>query len=160
MANPTAIVLAETAGQTAGTFGALVPFLLIGLVFYFLIIRPQRKKQAEQQQLLSHLSLGDEVVTIGGFHGEIVGLTDEVVDLEIATDVVVTIARNAIGRTLSGSGPVDIEDFDDEISDLDDLEPADFDGGFQDDPDDDAELLADDPRADRKTDPRDDGDRR
>lgn len=110
-----ALILAETGGETAtgSPFATLVPFLLIGLVFYFLIIRPQRKRQADQKALLRQLDIGDEIVTIGGFHGEVVALSDDTVDIEIAAGVIVTLARNAIARTINPTPVLDDADFDD-----------------------------------------------
>ncbi|HUG84201.1 MAG TPA: preprotein translocase subunit YajC [Euzebya sp.] len=108
------IVLAETGAESSTSpLVQLLPFLLIGLVFYFLIIRPQRKRQADQKALLRKLDIGDEIVTIGGFYGEIVALTDETVDIEIAADVVVTLARSAIARTINVAPVMDDEGFED-----------------------------------------------
>ena len=110
----TAIVLAETGAQTAANpIVQLVPFLLIGVVFYFLIIRPQRRRQQEQQSMLGKLSPGDKVVTIGGFHGEVLSIEDDTIRLEIDEDVVVTLARNAISRTITAAEPVPVLDDDD-----------------------------------------------
>ena len=96
-------------------------FIFIALMFgffYFLIIRPQRKRMNDLQALQRSLELGDEVVTIGGFHGEIVGLADDTVEVEIAPGVVVTLARNAIARTLTVPAAVmDDEAFDDSTFD-------------------------------------------
>lgn len=111
------VVLAQDEGGAANPIVQLVPFLLIGVVFYLLIIRPQKKRQADQQKLLRTLSVGDEIVTIGGFHGGIVGLDEDTVDVEIADGVIVTMARNAISRTVT-EAPVhddDLDDFDDDF---------------------------------------------
>ena len=112
------IVLASN-GETTGAnpIAGLLPFLLIGVVFYFLIIRPQKKKQQEQQAMVRSIGVGDQVVTIGGFHGTVVGLTDDAMELELTPGVVVTLARNAISRTLSEPTPMDDLDFDDEDED-------------------------------------------
>lgn len=65
-------------------FGMLVPMVAIFLIFYFLFIRPQQKKQRAQEQMLKGIDKGDDVVTSGGLHGKVVGTTDDVLTLEIA----------------------------------------------------------------------------
>jgi preprotein translocase subunit YajC len=62
----------------------LVPMAAIFLIFYFLLIRPQQKKQKEQDAMLKAIEKGDSVVTAGGLHGRVTGLTDEVLTVEIA----------------------------------------------------------------------------
>lgn len=90
------------AGQQAGGgFAAFVPLLLMVVIFYFLLIRPQQKKQKEHRNLLSNLQRGDTVVTQGGIHGKITGLTDTVVTLEIADKVRVKIQRGYVAAVLS-----------------------------------------------------------
>lgn len=73
------------AGPDGGSpFGMLVPMLLIFLIFYFLLIRPQQRRQREQETMLKGLEKGDDVVTAGGLHGKVVGVSDDVLTLEIA----------------------------------------------------------------------------
>lgn len=62
----------------------LFPMAMIFLIFYFLLIRPQTKRQREQEKLWKSLDKGDDVVTVGGLHGKVVGVTDDVLTLEIA----------------------------------------------------------------------------
>jgi preprotein translocase subunit YajC len=64
-------------------FGFLIPMLLIFVIFYFLLIRPQTKRQREHEAMLKALDKGDRVVTSGGLHGAVVGVTDDVLTLEI-----------------------------------------------------------------------------
>lgn len=64
-------------------FGFLLPMALIFLIFYFLLIRPQTRRQREHEALLKSLEKGDRVVTSGGLHGVVVGTTDDVLTLEI-----------------------------------------------------------------------------
>jgi preprotein translocase subunit YajC len=74
-------------------------FFLIIIAFgflYFVLIRPQKKRQVAQLRMLNELSVGDEVVTAGGIYGEIVGLGDEDVKVRIAPDIEVRVARRAI----------------------------------------------------------------
>jgi preprotein translocase subunit YajC len=79
-------------------YGSLLSFAVLALAFYFLLIRPQMKRQKEQQALMKSLVVGDRVVTVGGVFGRIVALADDTADLEISEGVVVTYARSAIAR--------------------------------------------------------------
>jgi preprotein translocase subunit YajC len=67
---------------------------------YFLMIRPQQKRRREAQQMQSALGPGDQIVTIGGLHGTVIAMDDDVVTLEIAPGVDVKFARPAIARVL------------------------------------------------------------
>jgi len=74
----------------------MVPFLLIFVIFYFLIIRPQRKREREHQLLLNRLKKGDKVLTTSGFYGEVYSLSPETAVIEIAPKVKVTVQRGSI----------------------------------------------------------------
>lgn len=65
-------------------FGLLVPLLLTFGIFYFLLVRPQQRQTKERKEMLKALKKGDEVVTAGGLHGKIMGITDKLVTLEVA----------------------------------------------------------------------------
>ncbi|XOF32561.1 MAG: preprotein translocase subunit YajC [Candidatus Electrothrix sp. YB6] len=80
----------------AGGIASFIPLILIFIVFYFLLIRPQQKKAKEQQDFLSNLKKGDKVMTGGGIHGQITGLTDSTVTLEIANNVRTKVHRGYI----------------------------------------------------------------
>lgn len=81
--------------------GSLVVFAVFIGLMYFLLIRPQRKRQKEQDELLESLARGDDVVTIGGMHGRIHALTEDSVDLEVTDDVVLRFQRQAIARKVT-----------------------------------------------------------
>jgi len=70
--------------QGGGPFDLLIPMGAIFLIIYFLLIRPQAKRQREHDQMLKTLAKGDRVVTSGGLHGLVTGATDDVLTLEIA----------------------------------------------------------------------------
>ena len=74
------------AGEGTGgdPLGFLIPMGAIFLIFYFLLIRPQQKKQKDHENLLKAVGKGDRVVTTGGIHGVVVGDADDVLTLEIA----------------------------------------------------------------------------
>ena len=75
-----------------------LPFVLIFVIFYFLLIRPQQKQRKQHQQLLDNLKTGDKVVTASGIYASVVKLGDERVTLEIAPKVNVQIDRGQIAR--------------------------------------------------------------
>ena len=62
----------------------LVPMVMVFAIFYLLLIRPQNKQRQEHEKMLASVGKGDEVVTVGGLHGKVVGVTDDVLTLEIA----------------------------------------------------------------------------
>lgn len=84
--------------------GAFIPLILMFVIFYFLLIRPQQKKAKEHRGLLKNLKRGDPVITTGGLHGRITGLTDTIVTLEIADKVRVKVSRNQIAGLSGMSG--------------------------------------------------------
>lgn len=86
------------AGGGAGQGGIMsfLPLILIFVIFYFLLIRPQQKKAKDHQNFLANLKKGDAIVTSGGLHGEITGLTDTVVTLQIADTIKVKVSRQHI----------------------------------------------------------------
>lgn len=83
-------------GQGGGGFGAFVPLILMFAIFYFLLIRPQQKKQKHHREMLGRLKKGDRVITSGGLYGRITGITDTVVTLEISEKVRVKVGRGNI----------------------------------------------------------------
>ena len=72
------------------------PIILMVLIFYFLLYRPQKKAQEERSKMLNGLKVGNRVITLGGIYGTIVNLTDEIVTLKIADRVEIEVARSAI----------------------------------------------------------------
>jgi preprotein translocase subunit YajC len=84
-------------GQPAGGgIASLLPILIMFVIFYFLLIRPQQKQAKKHQEFLRALKAGDRVITSGGLHGVITGLTDTTVTLEVADKVRVKVSRAAV----------------------------------------------------------------
>jgi preprotein translocase subunit YajC len=77
---------------------ALVYFALLALAFFFLIVRPQRRRVTQHRAFVSALELGDDVVTTGGIYGTVRALRGEAVELEVAPGVVITVARAAVAQ--------------------------------------------------------------
>ena len=90
LADATATGAAEVAAEEMST-GAMIiytavqllPMILIFVVFYFMLIRPQRKKDKEAKQMLANLKVGDRICTIGGIYGTIVRIKDDVLTIEV-----------------------------------------------------------------------------
>ncbi len=82
----------------------IMPLLLIAVVFYALMIRPQQKKYKEHQELVNSVARGDRVVTSGGLIGKVSKVDNDIVHVEIADAVTVQIARNAISHVTDKHG--------------------------------------------------------
>ena len=83
------------------TFGFILPLVLMFAIFYFLLIRPQQKRQKERNNMLNSLQKGDQVITIGGLHGTIVDLTEERVTLKVADNVRLVFERAAVNGVIN-----------------------------------------------------------
>ncbi|MCC6864918.1 MAG: preprotein translocase subunit YajC [Ignavibacteria bacterium] len=90
------ILLQQTDG-IASLVSSLLPFVLIIAVFYFLILRPQQKRQKERQKLLEGVKKGDKIITSSGIHGSVEGVEDDSILVKIADNVKVKMDKSAIG---------------------------------------------------------------
>lgn len=79
---------------------SLLPIVLIFVVFYFLLIRPQNKRQKEHKEMVANLTVGDEVVTAGGILGKITELGDDFVHVQVADGVVLKVQRQTLGAVM------------------------------------------------------------
>jgi len=95
---------ANGAGGQGGGFGAFLPLILMFAIFYFLLIRPQQKKAKMHKAMLSDLKKGDRVVSTGGLHGTVTGLTADLVTVEIAPKVRVKIGRASVAGAINKDG--------------------------------------------------------
>jgi preprotein translocase subunit YajC len=84
------------AGGQGGGLGAFIPIILMFVIFYFLLIRPQQKKAKEQQTMIANLKKGDRVVTSGGIYGQITAIDESIATVEIADKVRVKITRGSV----------------------------------------------------------------
>jgi preprotein translocase subunit YajC len=92
-----------TGGASGSFITTLIPFALIIGIFYFLIIRPQNKKQKETQRMLAELKKGDGVVTIGGIHGVIQSVRESTVIVKVDDNTKMEFSRSAIS-SVAGRG--------------------------------------------------------
>ncbi len=83
-------------GAGAGDMNFIFVMIAIFAIFYFLLIRPQQKKQKETKAMLDNLAHGDMIMTVGGLHGKITAITDQIVTLEVADKVKVKVSRSHI----------------------------------------------------------------
>jgi preprotein translocase subunit YajC len=89
-------------GSLGNSFGIIVPFALMFVVFYFLLIRPQQKKEKERKSMIESLQKGDRVITSGGMYAVIDSIKDkDVVVLKISGNTKVEFSRNAIQAKVS-----------------------------------------------------------
>ncbi|SFV69058.1 Preprotein translocase subunit YajC (TC 3.A.5.1.1) [hydrothermal vent metagenome] len=82
------------------SFASFIPLILLMVVFYFLLIRPQSKKAKEHKELLNELKKNDEVVTNGGTLGKVIKVEDSFVQVEISENVVIKVQKQAITQKL------------------------------------------------------------
>lgn len=101
----TSVAAAASAPQQAPAWMQFVPFALILAVMYFLVIRPQAKKQKETQQFLSALRVGDQVVTQSGILGRVAALTDTIATLEVANQVQIKVLRGQVAMSQASLQP-------------------------------------------------------
>lgn len=96
------LAVSKTAAATQGSaWSSLIMMGLVFVVFWFLMIMPQRKQQKQRNTMLSNLKKGDKVVTIGGIHGEIIEFDDEDIKIKVADKVEIKFAKSAIARVKS-----------------------------------------------------------
>lgn len=93
---------AGISGQPGWT--GIIPFVLMGLIFWFLIIRPQMKRQKEHREKIGALKKGDRVVTAGGLVGKIMRVDDDYADIELAQGVRVKAVKSTIGDIVPPTG--------------------------------------------------------
>ncbi|HET8900219.1 MAG TPA: preprotein translocase subunit YajC [Rhodanobacteraceae bacterium] len=96
---------AQTAGAAAaqpagGGLLGLLPLLALGVVFYFMLIRPQSKRMKEHRKMLTQLAVGDEVITNGGVAGRVQALGESFTTIEVASGVQLKVQKQAISQVL------------------------------------------------------------
>ncbi len=100
-----ALYIAQAAaGQEGDPMSMLITFGLIGIIFYFLLIRPQRKQQKELKERQDSLKVGDKVVSAGGIYGIIREVQQDAVKMEIAPNTIIKIAKSSIVTSVAKDG--------------------------------------------------------
>ena len=93
--------------QEGGGLAAFLPLIILVAVFYFLLIRPQQKRARQQRELVASVEAGDRVVTLGGIHGTVRFVDDDVIHLEVAPGTTLTVAKQAVSRKVIEGEPED-----------------------------------------------------
>lgn len=87
-------------GGPGGSLASFLPIIIIFVLFYFVLIRPQQKRQKEHKQMVEALAAGDEIVSGGGVLGKVTDVGDQLVTVEIANNVVVKMQKHTISQVL------------------------------------------------------------
>ena len=93
------------AGEGGGGFSAFIPLILMFVIFYFLLIRPQQKKTKALREMIGNLKKGDRIVTTGGIHGRITGMSDTTLTVEISDKVRVKLNRANVAGLAQAAAP-------------------------------------------------------
>ena len=96
LAIPTLAQAEEAIPAQGGAFAQLVPLILIMVIFYFLLIRPQQRRIKEHKNMVAELNKGDQVVTGGGILGKVTEAKDDILTIEIANGVAVKVKRDTV----------------------------------------------------------------
>jgi preprotein translocase subunit YajC len=92
-------------GQGAGGIASFIPIILMFVIFYFLLIRPQQKKSKEHREMIGNLKKGDRIITNGGIHGRITGISENSLTVEIADKVRVKVNRASVAALAQSTSP-------------------------------------------------------
>lgn len=84
-----------------GTLWTVIYFVAIIAIIYFLLIRPQKKRTKQHNDMVNSLALGVEVVSIGGIHGEVSRIKDDTIWMKVSNNVEIELEKSAIGRVVS-----------------------------------------------------------
>lgn len=94
-----------TGHSGSGGIASFIPLILMFVIFYFLLIRPQQKKTKEHRQMVDNLKTGDRIVTSGGLHGRVTGVSENALTVEIAEKVRVKVNRSSVSALMQGGSP-------------------------------------------------------
>lgn len=87
-------------GSASSDWTSFVPMVVIFVLFYFMLVRPQMKQAKEQREMIAALNVGDEVVTSSGILGKVTKINENVISLEIATNIVINVQKPAVQAKL------------------------------------------------------------
>lgn len=97
MITPVLLMTSPAGGQSGSPIMSFLPIILMFVVFYFLLIRPQSKRQKETEKMRSELKKGDHIITSGGIHGTIEGIKDnDILLIKTATETKLHVSRSAV----------------------------------------------------------------
>lgn len=96
---------ADNAAAAGNPLGQFLPLIIIFVIFYFFLIRPQQKKAKEHQQLLNAIKKDDRILTAGGLYGTVVAVRGDILEVKIADNVKVQVARSAVSTVVQSEVP-------------------------------------------------------
>ena len=98
-----AFAMGQAGGQggQAGGIAGFLPIIILFVIFYFLLIRPQQKKAKEHREMISNLKKGVRIITSGGIYGTIISIDDSTIGLEIAEKIKIKITRGNVAAVVS-----------------------------------------------------------
>ena len=91
---------AQAGGEAGGSLFSLLPLVVIFVLFYFLLIRPQQKRAKQHKEMVAALSKGEEVVSNGGLLGKVTDVDDNFISLEISSGLTVKVQRQAVSQVM------------------------------------------------------------
>jgi len=94
--------------QQSNPLMALMPIIIMLVIFYLLLFMPMRRRQKKHQEMLTKLTKGDRVVTTGGIFGTVLGVEDDIIQLKVADNVKLQVARSAIAGLAKDAGTADL----------------------------------------------------
>lgn len=107
IANASAQEAVGSVAQDPSVLSGILPLVLMLVVFYFLLIRPQQKKLNDHKKMVEALRRGDKIITSGGLHGTIAKIDEEFIQLDIADDTRVKLDKNSVAVVLTRTEPAD-----------------------------------------------------
>lgn len=97
---------AADAPAQASPLGGLLPLIVIFVIFYFFLIRPQQKRAKEHQKMLSAVKKDDQILSTGGIYGTVTGVKGDILEVKIADNVKVQMAKSAVAQVIQPNQPV------------------------------------------------------
>ena len=97
-------LFAEEAAQQQNAFAGFIPLIVIFVIFYFMLIRPQSKRQKEHEKMVNALKKDDRVITTGGLYATVISVKENIVEAKIAENVKVQILKSAVATVLPLEG--------------------------------------------------------
>ena len=101
----TLLLAMQAAGQGQSFVSTLIFFALIFVVFYFMILRPQQKRQKEREKMLTAVKKGDKIVTSGGIHGKVTSVDEKTVLVEVDNNVTLKMEKSAVSVIVNADKP-------------------------------------------------------
>lgn len=95
--------------SAAASFTSFIPLILMFVIFYFLLIRPQQKRNKDHRNMIANLKKGDRIITSGGLHGRVTGMDDTTLTVEIADKVRVKINRGNVAGIVASTAAAPAE---------------------------------------------------